>query len=84
MPLLPMVGADGSVRDVTKIRTKRVRPQSKKDETMTQTMINAFAAFGSRLYRRHMLRQLQEMDDYLLKDIGLNRADVARIIARGR
>lgn len=51
---------------------------------MTQTMINAFAAFGSRLYRRHMLRQLQEMDDYLLKDIGLNRADVARIIARGR
>lgn len=51
---------------------------------MTQDIVNSFVAFGNRLYRRHMMKQLLEMDDYLLKDIGLSRADVERVVWRGR
>ncbi len=51
---------------------------------MTREMMNSFFQFGGRLYRRHTMKQLLGMDDHMLKDIGLSRADVERIVHRGR
>lgn len=46
------------------------------------TLTALFAAMAGRLsaYRRsrHVLRDLEAMDDHLLKDIGLSRSDVAQ------
>ena len=40
------------------------------------------AAFRRRKEHATQRRQLREMDDHMLKDIGLSRADVARIAGR--
>jgi uncharacterized protein YjiS (DUF1127 family) len=39
-------------------------------------------AFNSMFERRRMLRHLEQMDDRLLRDVGLTRADVDAILYR--
>jgi uncharacterized protein YjiS (DUF1127 family) len=44
----------------------------------------AFAAVASARIARRDRRHLQEMPDYMLKDIGIARADIDRAIRQGR
>lgn len=44
--------------------------------TLTPRMLSAFRSFQTYRKRRADMRALSEMDDALLKDIGLNRSEI--------
>ena len=50
----------------------------------TRTAARIAAAVGAELRIRRDTRQLMAMSDYMLKDIGLTRADIARAVREGR
>jgi uncharacterized protein YjiS (DUF1127 family) len=51
---------------------------------VTRIVARIAAAIAEELRIRRDMRQLMEMDDSMLKDIGLTRADIASVVRYGR
>lgn len=46
---------------------------------MSRLILNTFAQVGAIYRRRIVLKQLSGLEDHMLKDIGLSRADIYRV-----
>jgi uncharacterized protein YjiS (DUF1127 family) len=51
---------------------------------VTRVVARVAAAVGDELRIRRDMRQLRAMDDHMLKDIGLTRADIGSAVRYGR